>query len=122
MKEKVREEMGRHGIDLSADEIDVVTEAALNQITGVAYKGRYYEEMISYALKDLNFTFLNNLSGSVGRDRFSDRDGWCQLFLDWLSRPGGGPAERSLDIADQIRQVRGNQRVVADVGGDDASR
>lgn len=71
VKKKVREEIGRHGIDLSTDEIDVVTEAALNQITGVAYKGRYYEEMISYALKDLNLTFLNNLSGSVGRDRFS---------------------------------------------------
>ncbi|MHC4544686.1 MAG: hypothetical protein ACYSYL_09195 [Planctomycetota bacterium] len=71
VKEKVREEMERHRINLSADEIDFVTEAALNQITGVAYKGRYYEEMIYYALKDLGATYLTNLSGSVGRDYFS---------------------------------------------------
>lgn len=71
MKEKVREEIGRRGIGLSADEIDVVTETALNQITGVAYKGRYYEEMIFYALKDLDATFITNLSGAIGGDRFS---------------------------------------------------
>ena len=71
VKEKVREEIGRHGIDLSADEIDVVTEAALNQITGVAYKGRYYEKMISYALKDLDASFSYKAVGSVGGDHFT---------------------------------------------------
>jgi len=71
VKEKIREEVGRHGIRLRPDEIDVVTEAAFNQITGVAYKGRYYEEMILYALKDLDASFSYKAVGSVGGDHFT---------------------------------------------------
>lgn len=71
VKENVREEVGKHGIRLRPDEIDVVTEAALNQITGVVYKGRYYEQMILYALKDLNAIFSYKAVGSVGEDHFT---------------------------------------------------
>ncbi len=71
VKEKVREDVVNQGIGLSADEIDTVTEAALNQVTGVAYKGRFYEELVFYALKDLDIPFVKNLSGAVGKDRFS---------------------------------------------------
>jgi hypothetical protein len=71
LKEKVREDVVNRGIGLSADEIDTVTESALNQVTGVAYRGRFYEELVFYALKDLNIPFVTNLSGAVGKDRFS---------------------------------------------------
>lgn len=94
VKEKVREEVGRHGIRLRPDEIDVVTEAALNQITGVAYKGRYYEEMILYALKDLNATFSYKAVGSVGVDHFtvdflveSDNDRVVGIEAAYSDRP-----------------------------------
>ena len=71
VKEKVREDVVNRGIGLSADEIDTITDAALNQIAGVAYKGRFYEELVFYALKDLGLSFVTNLSGAVGKDRFS---------------------------------------------------
>ena len=71
MKENVRKDLDRRGLRLGDDEIEVVTEAALNQISGVAYKARYYEEMVLYALRDLNVDFQKNLSGSFGRDHFS---------------------------------------------------
>lgn len=71
VREKVREDVERQGIELSAEDIDTVTDAALNRITGVAYKGRFYEELLFYALKDINVPFLTNLSGAVGKDRFS---------------------------------------------------
>ena len=71
VKEKVREDIFNSGIELSDEEIDTVTEAALNQITGVAHKGRFYEEIVFYALKDMDIPFVTNLSGSFGKDRFS---------------------------------------------------
>jgi len=70
LREKVREVVERRGVGISSDEIDIVTDAALNQITGVAHKARFYEEMVFYALKDLDVSFLKQLSGSVGEDRF----------------------------------------------------
>jgi hypothetical protein len=71
VKERVREDVEKRGIGLSSYEIDVVTDIALNQITGVAHKARFYEEMIFYALKDLDRPFLKDLSGLIGGDRFS---------------------------------------------------
>ncbi|HPQ44740.1 MAG TPA: hypothetical protein PKZ42_10995 [Syntrophales bacterium] len=71
VKEKVREDVVNRGIGLSTDEIDTVTEAALNQVSGVAYKGRFYEELVFYALKDLDIPFITNLSGAIGKNRFS---------------------------------------------------
>ena len=71
LREKVREDVEKRGVEINSDEIDLVADAALNQITGVAHKARFYEEMIFYALKDLDVQFLKQLSGSVGDDRFS---------------------------------------------------
>lgn len=71
IKEKVREDVVNRGIGLSTDEIDTVTEAALNQVTGVAYKGRFYNELVLYALKNIDIHFVTNLSGAVANDRFS---------------------------------------------------
>jgi acetone carboxylase gamma subunit len=57
IKAKVREELIKGGSKLSDDEINVVTETALNQIIGVTNKSRYYKEIVYYALKDLNVDF-----------------------------------------------------------------
>ncbi|MBM4348573.1 MAG: hypothetical protein FJ106_01595 [Deltaproteobacteria bacterium] len=70
LKERVREDVEKKGIVLTSDEIDVVTDVALNQVTGVAHKARFYDEIVYYALKDLDTRFLKELSGAVGNDRF----------------------------------------------------
>jgi len=67
IKERVREEVEKTGITLQDFQIDAVADAALNQVTGVANKGRYYEEMIGYALKDLNLDYQAQLSAVVDK-------------------------------------------------------
>lgn len=68
--ESFKNELKTHGTPLEDSEIENIAEIALNQIQGVAYKGRYFEEMVSYALKDLNADVQNQVSGSVGRSKF----------------------------------------------------
>jgi hypothetical protein len=65
IKERVREEVEKTGITLPDFQIDAVADAALNQVTGVSNKGRYYEEMINYALKDLDLDYQARLSAVV---------------------------------------------------------
>ncbi len=67
IKSNVRNELKGRGIDLDTESIDRITDTALNQLSGVAYKGRYYEELVSYALKDLGLPFLTEVSGGVGK-------------------------------------------------------
>ena len=74
LKERIREEVSKHEVGLSAAQIDTVSDAALNQITGVAHKAKYYEELILYALKDLGVEYQHEFSGAVGGKGFFSVD------------------------------------------------
>ena len=70
IKTSVRNELKNKGIDLDEESINKITDTALSKISGVAYKGQYFEEIVSYALKDLGVSFLSNLSRIIGQKRY----------------------------------------------------
>lgn len=66
MVESFKNELQSRGTPLDDTEFENIADIALNQIQGVAYKGRYFEEMVGYALNDLNAKVQHQVSGSVG--------------------------------------------------------
>lgn len=71
MIEGLKAEIEARGIPLEENQIENVADMALNQVRGIAYKGRYYEELVGYALKDLNERHLKQFSGVVGDQVFN---------------------------------------------------
>lgn len=71
IKERIREEVSRREIGLTSTQIDTISDVALNQITGVANKFNYYEELVLYALKDLGVEYQHEFSAAVGMGSFN---------------------------------------------------
>jgi hypothetical protein len=70
------------------------------------------------ALEHLHFLAAFKAGNRVGPDRGAHRDGRLQLLrsrIRCLSKRG----KRSVDRLDQARQVRGRDRIVADMGRND---
>jgi len=70
IKSHFRAEFHKKGIEIDSNSIDEITDLALNSVSGVAFKGRYYEELVSYALSDLGLPFLTDMRGGVNREMY----------------------------------------------------
>ncbi|MGE4351551.1 MAG: hypothetical protein AB7E52_05105 [Bdellovibrionales bacterium] len=68
--QNIQQEAEQMGITLSKEDIRTVSDIALNQISGIANKGRYYEEEVGYALQDLGINIQRNLSWSKDGKKF----------------------------------------------------
>lgn len=71
----IKSELQSRGTNIEETEIEDIADITLNQIKGVAYKSRYYEEMVGYALKDLGESFQHEKSCSYGNRK---------LHIDYL--------------------------------------
>ncbi|SMP76273.1 hypothetical protein SAMN06295888_12352 [Desulfonatronum zhilinae] len=68
IKNHFRSELHKKGIEIDSNIIDEITDSALNSVSGVEFKGRYYEELVSYALSDLGLPFLTDMRGGVNNE------------------------------------------------------
>ncbi len=67
----IKRELKERGTDLDESDVEDIADIALNRIQGVAYKGRYYEEMVDYALVDLGKSVQRQVSCAVGGTHFN---------------------------------------------------
>lgn len=65
IKESIKNELKTLDTSLGDSEIENIADIALNQLQGRVYKNNYYEEMVGYALRDLDLKIQNSISGPV---------------------------------------------------------
>lgn len=97
----IKKELKKRGAELDDLEVEKIADIALNRIQGVAYKGRYYEEMVDYALTDLGKSVRRQVSGAVGGTHFT---------LDFLVELDNGEVI-GIEVVYSDRQYLGKNKI-----------
>ena len=73
-------------------------------------------------LERLEFFSILEADDVLRRDRFLDRDRGFRRLGGRMAVPGQHSGQGGVHLVDQRRQIRGRDRIVADVGRNDGSR